>query len=274
MSWLAAVYAVATRGGAMGATISAAFFGTVIGPVIGAVAASVGRQVTFTVVAAGLAVVALWGGPRYATHARPKSRERESLAPVRHSALLVPLGTFVALGVVSGTVLALGPLLLTGRGFGSSGIAACFVAAAAPQVLFTTALGRRLGRSGPVRFCVAMMLLYGVLIPLTALATGQLVTAVLFPLVVGVGWVVVNPLMLLTSAVADRVDVSQGLAMSLANGSWGGGAALGALALTRVAEATSMSAALIAAGVIALLTGAMLAVAVRTGAALTHDAPA
>jgi MFS family permease len=265
LAWLAAAYPLADRGGAIGIQISAAFLGILLGPAIGAVAASAGRQGTFTVIGVGLALVALWGGPRRASITPRSSREHVSLRSFRHPALLASLACVVALGVLAGTLTALGPLLLAERGLGASAIAACFICAAGPQLLFTSALGRRLGRSGLLQFCIAMMLLSALLLPLTTVPTGQVMTAVLFSVVVGVEFITFNPLLLLTSSVAERLDRSQGLAMSLANGAWGLGAAAGGLCLARLADATSISGGFLAAGLIALTAGATLAAAMRAG---------
>jgi predicted MFS family arabinose efflux permease len=163
---------------------------------------------------------------------------------------------------------ALGPLLLAERGLGAGAIAACFVCAAAPQLLFTPALGRRLARSGLVEFCIAMFLLSALLLPLTTVPTGQLTTAAVFSVVVGGEFITFNPLLLLTSSTAERLERSQGLAMSMANGAWGLGAAAGGLCVARVADATSIAGGFVAAGFIAFTAGVVLATALRRGVGL------
>lgn len=265
LAWLAAAYPVAERGAAMGTMVSAAFLGIFLGPALGAVAASAGRQATFTIVAIGLGLVALWSGPRSLATPRGSRPAQASLRSLRHTALLVALGSLLALGVLAGAMSALGPILLADRGLGAGAIALCFICAAAPQVLLTSALGRRLGRSGLVQFCIAMLLSSAVLLPLSTAPTGQWATAVLVSVVVVVEFISFNPLMLLTSAAAEQADTSQGLAMSLANGAWGLGAAAGGLCLAKLADATTLSGAFLAAGLIALLTALALAAAWRAG---------
>jgi MFS family permease len=262
LAWIAAAYPVAERGRAMGITFSAAFVGILLGPVIGAVAASAGREVTFMIVAGGLSLVALWGGPRHMAVARP-TRERTSLAAFRHPALLLSLGCVSAQGVVSGLTSALGPVLLASRDLGAGAIAACFLAAAAPQIVLTPLLGRRLGRSGLVQFCIVGTLLAAPLIPLATVPSGPLGTAAIFSLVVAVEYIVFNPLMLLASSVAERLGRSQGFTMSLANGCWGLGAAVGSLGLAKLADSTSLSDAFAAAGLITLVTAVVLAAGFR-----------
>jgi MFS family permease len=252
LAWFAAAYPVAERGGAMGTAFTAAFAGMLLGPAVGALAAAAGRVSTFSVIGGCLAVVALWGGPRH-LQTEGARRERGSLNGLRRPGIVIALSCVLLYGVISGGLSAVGPLLLADRGLSAAAIAGCFIAAAAPQVLLTVRLGRRLGRSSPALFCAATMMLAAILLPLTATVTGRLAAAVLFTVAVGFQLMTFNPLMLLTSAVAERVGTSLGLAMSLANGAWGLGAALGGLGLAKIADAASNSAAFLAAGLIALV---------------------
>jgi hypothetical protein len=77
--------------------------------------------------------------------------------------------------------------------------------------------------------------------------------------------------MLLTSAVADAVHQSQGVAMSLGNGATALGTSVGALGVLRVADVTSISAGLVVAAAVALGTAALL-VAGRSRALLDGTA--
>jgi predicted MFS family arabinose efflux permease len=264
LAWVAATFSGPERGGAIGLTLSASFCGVLLGPLIGAVAASAGRQPTFTVIGVGLGLAALWGGPSDLKTQRP-GRKRASLGAFRQPILLVPLVSLVSFGVLTGAVSALGPLLLTERGLGAGAIAACFVCAAVPQVLFTSALGRRLGRSGLVHFCIAILLLTAVLLPLVTLPNGGLATAVLFSGVVVLEFLAFNPALLLMSVLAERVGASQEFSMSLANGTWGFGSAVGSVCLARVADAASISVAFLVTGALAATTGMILAAALRAG---------
>ena len=144
------------------------------------------------------------------------------------------------LGVLGGALSALGPLLLAERGLGASGIAACFIAAGAPQVLLISALGRRPGRSGLVQFCVAMTLVSAVLLPLTTVPTGQLTTAVVFSVVLGVQWTTFTRGCCCSAPSPSAPTQVKELAMSLANGAWGLCATAGGLLLAKVAQATSI----------------------------------
>jgi MFS family permease len=257
LAWLAAAYPVAQRGGAMGMAFSASFAGMLLGPAVGALAVAAGRVSTFSVIGGCLALVAFWGGPRHLRTA-DASRARGSVDGIRRPGIVIALSCVLLYGAVSGGLSAVGPLLLADRGLGAAAIAGCFIAAAAPQVLLTVRLGRRLGRSRPALFCAATMMLAAVLLPLAATVTGRLTAAVLFAVALGFQLMTFNPLMLLTSAVAERVGASLGWAMSLANGAWGLGAALGGLGLAKIADTASNSAAFLAAGLIALAVAVAL----------------
>lgn len=259
LAWLARAYAVEERGRAIGVAVSAAFVGVLLGPGLGAIAASAGLQVIFCAIGIGLGLVAVWGGPRHQAVAR-SSATPASIRAFGGPPLLLCIAFAIVLGVISGTTSALGPLLLSGRGLSSAAIAGCFVAAAAPQVLITPALGRRLGRSGLQHFCAATMLATAAVLPLVVIKSGQVVSACLFGLAVAVGFMGSNPMMLLLSATAERMGASQEMAMSLGNGAWGLGAAAGALALGTVADATSISAAFLIASALALVMALCLAI--------------
>ncbi|HWI74863.1 MAG TPA: MFS transporter [Baekduia sp.] len=272
LTWIVGAVPAADRGAATGKMISVSFVGILLGPAIGAVAASAGRQDTFSAVGFGLVLVALWRGPHGMSAPRAE-RERASLRPFRQPALLICLCTLLTLGVLAGTMTALGPLLLAERGLGAGAIALCFIFAAAPSVLLTAVLGRRLSQSGLVGFCTTMLFVAGPVLPLTTVPDGRLLAATLFAVAVGLEFINFNPLMLMMSMVAERLDASQGLAMSLANGAWGLGAAAGGLCLSKLADVTSIATALSAAGAIAFITATTVALSARSGILLSEAPP-
>jgi predicted MFS family arabinose efflux permease len=269
LAWLAAAYDAEERGAGMGRAFSAAFLGTLIGPGLGWIASSAGRGVTFATVAAIFALLGVWGGPAQVATGH-RERGPASLRTLARQGMMVGFVGMAALGAISGAAGAFGSLLLSDRGLGAGPIAACFVAASIPQVLLTSAIGRRVARTGAARFCSAMMLAAALLLTATALVHASVPSAALLSLAVAAGFSMYNPVMLLVSTTAEKLKGSQELAMSLAAGAAGIGATAGGLILAQVADVTSVAGALVGAAVVALATSATLAAAVRSG--VTGDA--
>jgi predicted MFS family arabinose efflux permease len=240
------------------------FLGLVLGPAVGATASSVGRQPTFAAVGLSLIALALWSGPRHDTHEHAVG-ERSSLGSFCHPALAIPIAAIFTMGALIGTLSALGPLVLSDHGLGANAIAATMAVACAPLIVLLPLLGRRLGPSGALQFSIVAMLSSALLVALVPVPESDKPAIALFAAAFLASITLFNPLLLLTSATADRLGRSQGMAMSLANGAWGFGSAAGAFGFARLADTTSIADAFLAVGACALGTAAVLILAARVG---------
>jgi predicted MFS family arabinose efflux permease len=240
---LAAGYTSAQRAQAMGVMFSAAFVGVLVGPVLGAVALTIGRDVLFVTIGAVVAAAAWWGRTRKQDATIPQRPHEQGFRDaVRRVPMVVALLSMVTVGVISGCLGTPGPLLLAGDGISGSGIAASFVVATVPQIVLTPMIGRSIGRGRAVHFVVMALLTLALLLVLLGMLSG-VTTAAVFAVTVAVHVMCFNPVTVRVSQLADRLTVGQGPAMALSNGCWGFGAAVGAVLLARVADATSTRAA-------------------------------
>lgn len=151
--------------------------GQVLGPVVGGLAVVIGRAGVFVAVASFAALLA-GGGRRYDGSARD---ERTSIAVIRNahasSAIVGPLWFYAVPTVSISAIVTLTPLELNRSGWGSTGIAGTFVAAAVAGVFARPMVGRwadRRGAEGPIGrlfvLCAPAMLVIPLLVNRWALA--------------------------------------------------------------------------------------------------------
>jgi predicted MFS family arabinose efflux permease len=226
----------------------------VVGPVIGVAATLLGRGFVFTAIALVLAamVVITPSAPPAGADKRSPVRAVVELLKVRRAAIGSIL--IAVIGVINGTLASLAPLLIARRLGSAAAIAAVFVTSYLLASLWNVVLGRvadRVGRLVPVM--VGFAVAAGILPFLPSFSS-------LIPL--GIATVVVGSsasgLWTPTAAmVADRADSapsSQAVAVSVTNASWAAGGAIGAIAMSRIADSVGFA-------VPFLLVGALCAVA-------------
>ncbi|MFN8218388.1 MAG: MFS transporter [Solirubrobacterales bacterium] len=240
-AWAGALAALAVassahrRGAELSFVVSAAFLGTVLGPVVGVLAHAAGREVVFAVLAGFLVLLAAWGGP--------SSRHEGVHAPAHPITALRDRPTVRALllmavvGVLLGGVQVLGAIFLADRGASAGVIALVFIAAYGSQVVLTPLVGRNVDRRGPGPAIVVALIVSGVTLLFTPLVSATWAACVLLALASSAAAAAYTPVAVQISRIADLLEVGQGLPMALTNGSWGIGAALGAVLLSAVAEA-------------------------------------
>jgi MFS family permease len=258
--WLLAVAPRNRRGELIGAALGAAVFGALLGPVIGAAAALLGRAAVFAALAGLAVVLAAW------------ALRLESIDPVPASATAIGralrsrhfvggLGLMALPALLFGVLSVLGPLRLSGAGWGAARIGAVWLVGAALEAVVSPVTGRVLDRRGrlyPVRISLAASLLLSL-----GLAAGPRPLAYV-PLIVAAAaayGVLFTPAFALIADGAERAELPQGLAFGLMNAAWATGALLGPAAGGAIAAATGdtvpflVSAGLCVAALAAALSG-------------------
>ncbi|HWI75309.1 MAG TPA: MFS transporter [Baekduia sp.] len=257
LSWLTVATPAGRRGETMGGTYSASFTGMLLGPLLGALAASAGRSAVFLPAAVGLAMIAAWGGPVPLGAARGATAHGPT--PIRSApAVRRALSATAVLGLATGGLNALAPLILADRGVPPIGTAAAFLVAAAPQIVLGPRVGRLIDRRGTSRFIAACFVVAAGFFAVMAWPRDPWLVGALVSGGALATFVILGPISLSVAQAADREGFGQGLAMALSTAAWGLGAAVGAVALTALAQATSPGAALTACAAACVLTAAAI----------------
>jgi predicted MFS family arabinose efflux permease len=237
LAWIAIRAPTDRRGSMMGATIGAAFAGTVVAPLLAVLAEHEAHVAVFLPLALALGAVAIWGGPRNDVATRGADDRASPFGVLRYADVCGGLSVMLLVGVLLGLLQSLGPLLLSERGLSGGMIAVVFLVALGPQAAITPALGRVVDRHGPVPLIAGTLLVTALLLPLVPVATNGVAAAILMAVLISLALGAFSPVTVWVSELAEARGADQGLAMAYANGSWGLGAAVGALALTGAAEA-------------------------------------
>lgn len=254
LAWLVTVGARERRGELIGRVSRAAVIGILLGPVLGAAAAILGRAATFGAVAvAGVAIVAwTWGTAGTASGAR---RPLKAL----FAAVLEPrvagglwLGSLTAL--LFGVISVLGPLNLDRVGWGTIGVSAVFLVAAALQASASPTVGRladsrgrlmpvRAGLAGAIVFSLGMSFVDGAW-PLAAVTVAAAVSY-------GICWI---PGVALLSDGVDAAELHHGFGFALMNLAWAPGQFVGAATGGALADAVGDEVPFLAAAAVCALT--------------------
>src|SRR5258706_2506530 len=113
LGWLASEAPAGGRGWGIGRLLGAAGVGMVLGPVVGGAASQLGRGIIFTGVAGAL-VVLVWLAPAAPPSIRQRRRAFNAIfVLLRSRQAVLGMGLLVAVGVASGTIATLMPLLVT-----------------------------------------------------------------------------------------------------------------------------------------------------------------
>lgn len=258
LAWVTVATPTERRGEALGATYSAAFAGMLVGPLLGAIASGIGRCGVFLAAGLAFAAIAIWGGPaapqRTVVHARGEPGAARAAPDV-----LRALGVIAVLGLVTGGLYSLGPLLLADRGVPPIGIATAFLLAAAPQVVLGPRVGRLIDRRGPGGFIAGSFVVTAVFLLAMAWPHNPWVVGALVAVSALAAFITFGPISLAITHAADRDRIGQGLAGALSTAGWGAGAAVGGMALTSLAQATSVGAALTSCAGACVITAVVIA---------------
>jgi MFS family permease len=168
LAWLVTAGPRDRRGELIGRVSRAALIGILLGPVLGGAAALYGRTSTFTSVAlVGILIAAwVWVTPGAARAASTSLKALFAAVLEPRVAIGLWLGTLTALLV--GVLSVLAPLDLDAVGWGTIGVSAVFLAAAAVQAFASPGVGRLAdshGRLLPVRAGLLGALAFSVVLP-------------------------------------------------------------------------------------------------------------
>ncbi len=260
------------RPASLGVPVTVAGFGITIGPALsGLLADWLGVRAPFLVLAAVAAVVtvALLRGHTRDTPFRHQPLRETLHAARRDRVVLAAVAVIVLVGVMSGALNLLVPLVLRANGFSSGATGVVISLSSAVFVLGSVLITRRgtpavtLGRVG-----VAALLYAGVtLIPVVATSSAALIV---FLLVRSPPWAALSTLAYpLGGLGADRADVGRGAVMGLMNLVWGAAGSIAPVAAGAIAQAASERWAFAALAACSLATGLwLLAGREATGAAV------
>jgi len=222
-SWAVGAAPRERRGEFIGLTTRGTFLGVLIGPVVGGTAALVGLTPTFT--AASLVAVLLaawaWASPGVAPVAAQPAKAFVAAARQPRVAAGLWFGSLTAL--LLGVLGVLAPLALDRAGWGTIGVSAVFLLAAAFQALWTPALGRwadERGRREPIRAGLVAAFLASAVLPWVQerwmLAAFVIVAAVSY----GLFWV---PGMAVLTDGIEAAGLRYGFGFALMNLAWAPG---------------------------------------------------
>lgn len=237
LAWLVTAGAHERRGELIGRVSRAAVIGILLGPVLGGAAAFLGRAPTFGAVAVAGILIAAWTWGTRGT-------ERAAARPLKalFAAVLEPriagglwLGSLTAL--LFGVLSVLGPLNLDRVGWGTIGVSAVFLVAAAVQASASPTVGRvadshgrllpvRAGLAGAIVFSLALAFVDGSW-PVAGLTVAAAVSY-------GICWI---PGVALLSDGADAAELHHGFGFALMNLAWAPGQFVGAATGGALADA-------------------------------------
>ena len=247
------------RGEMIGIFSGAGAAGHMLGPAVGGLAVLAGRAEVFT----GMAAVALVLGIVGARFPSPGPGERQSLSLIwkTHTSRSVLSGQLLVAvpGLLLGTIGVLGPLRLSRLGWGTVGIAATFLVAAALGVLGRAWVGRWADRRGRL---AAIRILLVVAIPLTIVIPwlgNRWVLSILVVSAISVYGFLWAPVMSHLSRAYEETGVAQALGFALMSLSAGVGIIVGSAAGGEIAHLAGDAAAYAATAGICLATFAALA---------------
>jgi predicted MFS family arabinose efflux permease len=238
LAWLISRAPSTRRATVIGGAVGAALIGMVIGPIIGAAATWIGRGAVFTGIAVVLAVMAALT-PASAPSVPSRRNPIKALVHL-FSVPQAAIGNVLVavIGVINGTLASLAPLLVAKRGGPAAAIAAIFVASYVLASFWNIVTGRiadRIGRLIPLVFgfgvaAIALPFLpsIGALIPLgvAIVIAGSSASGL---------W---SPTAAMVADGADPGPADQAVAVAVTNAAWAAGGTIGAIAASRIADAS------------------------------------
>lgn len=237
IAWLLSAAPRERRGQLLGTALGAGIFGAVFGPVLGSLAALTSRAAVFIGVAVLATVTALWS--LRLGYVRVRTPAPGALGRAGHNrTYLAGLGLMIVPAFLTGTILVLGPLHLSARGWGAAAIGAVWLVTAIVQSSISPVLGRlsdQRGAIGPVVLLLALGATFSV-----GLAVGEqpLVYAILLVAAGCAYGGLYAPAFALIAHGAEDSGLPQGLAFAGMNAAWALGAVVGPASGGAVAEAT------------------------------------
>jgi MFS family permease len=235
LGWLVSAAPADRRASAIGRTLGAAGIGMVIGPLIGAAASQLGRPAVFTALAIALAGVVVIA-PAAPVAVRVRRRATEALISLlSHGQAALGASLLVTVGVASGTIAALMPLLVISRHGSAAAVAAILTTSYLLGSVLNVVMGGtadRIGRHFPT---VGAFALAAALLPLLPNVTALWALAGLAVVAIGFVSSLWTPTAAMVSDGAAR-GAGQGVGVAALNAAWAAGASAGAYIASRLAE--------------------------------------
>ena len=270
LAWLISQAPRARRATVIGGAVGAALIGMVVGPVIGSAATWIGRGIVFSGIAVVLAAMAaLTLVPQLSTGEHGSSfRALLGLLRIRRAALGNAL--IAVIGVINGTLASLVPLLVSRRLGPPAAIAAIFVASYLLASFWNVVLGRIADRVGR-------------LVPVTV---GFTLAAAILPFLPGIGSLVFlatatviagsaasglwTPTAAIVSDAAEAEPSSQAVAVAVTNAAWAAGGAIGAVALSALADTAGFAVPFLLVGILCAFAALICLATLRADQARTE----
>jgi MFS family permease len=237
LAWLTAQSPLSRRASVIGGTLGAASIGMFIGPGIGALASQAGRGVVFSAIAVGLGALAA-AAPSKSPRSAPT---RSSLSSIwrlaRHRQAGLGIALLAGIGVVTGSVASLLPLLALRLQGTATVIGAVLAVGYLLSSLLQVVAGRTADRFGRLVPTLCGFAVGAVLLPTLPLWGGIAalsVTAVVAIASISSLW---TPTAAMVTDGAEHEASSQAVAVAMLNAAWAAGAAVGAVVNSRIAEA-------------------------------------
>lgn len=237
LSWLVYEAPRERRGEMIGFAMSAAIGGALLGPVLGGAASHFGRAPAFSGVAVVALLLAIASTGERAPRQGPPQPARVLIRGLRDPRVLTGMWLLSLPALLFGALGVLGPLQLDRLGWGSIGVAATFLLAAAIEASISPSIGRwsdRKGRMAPIRIGLLGSAAAALLIPWAGDRYLLSALVILCSIPFGMFW---TPSMALISDGAEAVGIGHGLGFALLNFAWAPGNALGSAAGGALAEA-------------------------------------
>jgi MFS family permease len=237
LAWLTAESNPGRRASVIGGTLGAALIGMVIGPGIGAVASQVGRAPVFTTIAVVLCLVIL-AVPAHSPRSSPTRRSISAVAELfRNRQAFLGIGLLAGVGIVTGTVATLLPLLVSRRQGSAAVIAGILAASYLLGSVLNLGIGRfadRFGRLVPTMAGFALAAAILPTLPFWGGVVGLAGAAVMATGCVSSLW---TPTAAMVSDGAEQGPAGQAVGVATLNAAWAAGAAVGAVAASSIAQA-------------------------------------
>jgi MFS family permease len=237
LAWLTAQSPLSKRASVIGGTLGAASIGMFLGPGIGALASQAGRGVVFSAIAVGLGLLVA-GAPAGSPRSAPtRSSISSILRLARHRQAGLGIGLLAGIGVVTGSVASLLPLLALRLQGSATVIAAILAVSYLLGSMLQVAMGRTADRFGRLIPTLCGFAIGAVVLPTLPLWGGiaELTVAAVFAISsISSLW---TPTAAMVTDGAEHEPSSQAVAVATLNAAWAAGAAVGAVVNSRIADA-------------------------------------
>lgn len=241
LAWLTSASPRGQRASVIGGTVGAALTGMVLGPGIGAAASQVGRGTVFSALALVLMLLAL-SVPAGSPVSTPRRHPFRALGGLlRNGQAALGTALLAAIGIVTGTIATLMPLLVSRRQGSAALIAAILAASYLLGSLLNVVAGRiadRVGRLAPTLFG---FLAATALLPTLPSWTGIGVLAVVAVIATACIASLWTPTAAMVTDGADEGASGQAVAVAISNAAWAAGATAGAAVASWIAQIAGLA---------------------------------